>query len=210
MKLRTIAIGAAVVAAACSAAFATYTYYYTDGLTSINTSNWTENGTLTAGSGGLTSSNSNGGSLISKVAVPDGSSNYEVKTTLTLTQSGGTYVTYLRASTNAMSGPAPAGTTYAFEVQNPTFSGSACTATMASYKIINGSVTTLATTTIPCNNGMTVRAIYTALSNQIIVYVNGGIYLLTADSSIASGQPGVGAVSYTHLDVYKRQDHTRR
>ncbi len=117
-KIRAVLTRSSIFAAACSAVLGTYTYYYTDSLTSINTSNWTENGTLTAGTGGLTSSNSNGGSLISKVAVPDGSSNYEVKTTLTLTQSGGTYVTYLRASSNAMSGPAPAGTTYAFEVQN--------------------------------------------------------------------------------------------
>jgi RHS repeat-associated protein len=182
----------AILAAACTALFATYTYYFTDTLTTINTSNWTENGTLTAGSGGLTSSNSNGGSLISKVAVPDGSSNYEVKTTLTLTQSGGTYVTYLRASSNAMSGPAAAGTTYAFEVQNPTFSGSACSATLAGYRIVSAAVTALASTTIPCSNGMTVRAVYTALSNQIVVYVNNVLYYWIQDSTISSGKPGVG------------------
>lgn len=169
-------IRAALFAAACSALFAAYTYYLTDTLTSINTTNWTQNGTLTAGSGGLTSSNANGGSLISKVAVPDGTSDYEVRTTLTLAQSGGTYVTYLRASSNALSGPAVAGTAYAFEVQNPTFSGSACTATLASYKIISGSVTTLSSTTIPCSNGMIIRAIYTAQANQIAVYVNNVIY----------------------------------
>jgi hypothetical protein len=54
----------AVLVATCSAAFGAYTYYYTDSLTSINTTNWTQNGTLTAGSGGLTSSDTNGGSLI--------------------------------------------------------------------------------------------------------------------------------------------------
>jgi hypothetical protein len=72
---------------------------------------------LTAGSGGLTDSNSNGGSLISQIGVPDG--NYSVVTTLTLPQSGGTYVTYLRPSSNALSGPAVAGTAYAIELQNP-------------------------------------------------------------------------------------------
>jgi hypothetical protein len=122
MRVRTLTVLAPALLA-CPALFGAYAYYYTDSLTSINTSNWTQNGTLTAGSGGLTSSNSNGGSLVSKVAVPDGTSNYEVKTTLTLTQSGGTYVTYLRASSNAMSGPAAAGTRDAFEIQNPTFSG---------------------------------------------------------------------------------------
>ncbi len=188
---RAVALSAALLTACC-ALQGQYTYYYTDTLTSINTSNWTENGTLTAGSGGLTSSNSNGGSLISKVSVPDGSSNYEVKTTLTLTASGGTYAIYLRGSSNAMSGPAAAGTSYAFEIQNPTFSGSACSATLAVYKIISGSVTSISSTTVPCNNGMTVRAIYTAISNQIVLYLNNGYYFWTEDSSIASGQPGIG------------------
>jgi RHS repeat-associated protein len=183
----------AVLAATCSAAFATYTYYYTDLLTSINTTYWTQYGILTAGSGGLTSSDTNGGSLISKVAVPDGSSNYEVETTLTLNGNGGTYVTYLRASGNALSGPTPAGTTYAIEVQNPTFSGSACSATLAFYKIISGSVTSLASSVgIPCNNGMTVRAIYSANSNNLAIYVNNTLYNRFADASISSGKPGIG------------------
>ncbi len=110
-------------------------------------------------SGGMTDASTIGSSLISKVAVPDGSSNYEVRTTLTLTQSGGTYTTYLRATSNAMSGPSAAGTAYAIEVQNPTFSGSACSATLAIYKIISGSVTTLGTTTIPCSNGLVIRSV---------------------------------------------------
>jgi len=190
MRASVLAVFAAFVVG--PALFGTYTYYYTDSLTSINTSNWTENGTLTAGSGGLTSSNTDGGSLISKVSVPDGSSNYEVKTVLTLTQSGGTYVTYLRASTNALSGPTAAGTAYVFEVQNPTFSGASCSATLGVYKLISNAVTSLASTTIPCNNGMTIRAIYTAIGGQIVAYVNNIAYFWTEDSSIASGQPGIG------------------
>ena len=189
---RAILIRLAIAAATCSAAFATYTYYYTDSLTSINTTYWTQNGNLTAGAGGLTSSVTNGGSLISKVAVPDGSSNYEVETTLTLTQSGGTYVTYLRASTNAMSGPALAGTAYAFEVQNPTFSGSACSALLEGYQIVNGSETPISSAAIPCNNGMTVRAIYTAVNNLIAVYVNNVFYSEIQNAVITSGKPGVG------------------
>ena len=34
--------------------FASYTYYYTDTLTTINTANWYQNGSLTATTGGLT------------------------------------------------------------------------------------------------------------------------------------------------------------
>jgi len=82
---------------------ASYTYYYTDSLTSINTTNWYQNGSLTATSGGLTAPTINGGALISKLAVPDGSANYEIKSTLTLPVSGGTYVQLLRATSNAVS-----------------------------------------------------------------------------------------------------------
>ena len=185
------------IAASCAVLFATYTYtpYFTDSLTSINNSNWTSNGSLTAGSGGLTSSATNGGSLISKVAVPDGTSDYEVDTTLTLTQSGGTYVTYLRATPTALSGPGATGTTYSFEVQNPTFSGSACSATLVAYRIVSGSATSLASTGIPCSNGMVIRCVYSANTNQIGVFVNNGLYFWTEDSTITSGQPGIGVRS---------------
>jgi hypothetical protein len=116
-----------------SAAFGQYQYYYgPDALNSINTAKWGQNGTLTATAGGLLSYDSNGGSLISKVAVPGGSSFYEVKTKISLAGSGGTYITYLDASTDALSGATTStGTYYAWEIQNPTFNGSACTAQLA-------------------------------------------------------------------------------
>jgi hypothetical protein len=68
--------GLAFVLLAAAAAFASYTYYYTDTLTTINTNNWYVNGSLTATSNGLTAPTTNGGSLISKLAVPDGTSDY--------------------------------------------------------------------------------------------------------------------------------------
>src|SRR5260370_39608534 len=86
--------------------FAAYTYYYTDTLTSINTTNWYQNGSLTPTTGGLTAPTANGGSLISKIAVPGGSSDYEVKSVLALPSNGGTYVQLVRATSHAMSGPA--------------------------------------------------------------------------------------------------------
>jgi hypothetical protein len=49
------------------------------------------NGSVTATGNGLTAPTTNGGSLISKLAVPDGASDYEVKSTLRLTATGGTY-----------------------------------------------------------------------------------------------------------------------
>lgn len=73
-------------------------YYYSDALTTIDPSKWIQNGSLTATSTGLTAPEANGGSLISRVAVPDGTSDYEVKTTLTLMSSG--------ARTSSTCGPA--------------------------------------------------------------------------------------------------------
>jgi hypothetical protein len=99
--------------------FGAYQYYYSDGLTSVDPTKWAQNGSVTPTSGGLTATTANGGSLISTVAVPDGSNEYEVRTTLTLLNSGGTYNQYLRASNDAMSGPAAQGTFYSIELQNP-------------------------------------------------------------------------------------------
>ena len=179
-----------------SAAFAAYVYYYSDTLTTINASNWTQNGSVSATSSGLTATTGIGGSLISKVAVPDGSSQYEVKVTLALAASGGTYVSYLRASTNAMSGPAaPQGTYYSVELQNPTFSGGNCSATLAVNKRVSNAVTVLSSTVVACQNGMTIRSVYSSgnLLAPILVYVNNFLYLQVQDSSITSGQPGIGA-----------------
>ena len=71
----------AVLLLAAAPLFGAYTYYYADTLTSINTNNWYVNGTMSATASGLTSTDSGGGSLISKIAVP---SDYEIKTTLNI------------------------------------------------------------------------------------------------------------------------------
>jgi hypothetical protein len=98
--------------------------------------------------------------LISLATVPDGTSAYEVKSTLTLTQSGGTYVQYLRASPDALSGPAAQGSYVAVELQNPTFTGGACTAGLAVYRRVGGAIYALASTTVPCRNGMVIRSVF--------------------------------------------------
>ena len=53
-------------------AWADYQFYFTDNLTSINTSNWTQAGAVVATSSGLTAPDPNGGSLISRLLAPDG------------------------------------------------------------------------------------------------------------------------------------------
>jgi hypothetical protein len=167
-----------------------YLYYYTDPMTSINASAWTQNGTLTAGAGGLTSADANGGSLISRVAVPDGTSDYEVAMTLNLASSGGSYIAYVKASPDARLGPVTTGTFYAMELANPTVTATACTSTLNIWKSINGSLTLLAQTTVRCHNGMVLRAIGRTGTTSILV--DNVFYGWTPDTSLTSGQAGVG------------------
>ena len=171
-----------------------YQPYFDDNFSSINSTAWYQNGPLTTGSAGLTSADANGGALISKVSVPDGTSQYEVKATLTLDSnqpSGGTFGVYLRASSDALSAPTASGTYYVAEIQNVTFSGGACSATFSFYKRVNGTITPIQSNPVPCNNGMTVRAVY-SINNWIAVYLNDIQAMWIEDADIGTGQPGVG------------------
>jgi hypothetical protein len=80
------------LAIAASAFGQTYTYYYTDSLTT-STGNWTQNGTPSFTSSGLTSASA--GTLVADANIPPpppaSQTSYEVKMTLNLTQSGGTF-----------------------------------------------------------------------------------------------------------------------
>src|SRR5258706_3658400 len=153
----------------CPAGSTGYQYYYSDSLTSINTNNWIQNGSGSAGASGYTSTAS--GNLISSASISSRSIvNYEVRMTLNLTQSGGNYAALLRASDNAVFGNTSTGTFYALEVTNPTFTGGACSATLNGWKVVSGSATLFASTTIPCHNGMVVRAVI--IPSILLVYVD--------------------------------------
>ena len=168
-----------------------YSYYYSDTFSSINTSNWTQNGSLSAGSSGLTGSSDQGGSLISSLSVPDTPGLYEVKTTLNLIQNGGIFVSYLEASSNALSGGAGSGSYYAVELQFPSFSNGACSATLALYKRVNGVVTLLSSTSVVCASTTVIRAVRSQAS-QFAIYVNDFYAIWAQDGDLTSGQPGVG------------------
>jgi hypothetical protein len=88
----------------------------------INTTNWYQNGSLSAGSNGITSSTA--GSLVSKVTAPTYPNDYMVEANISLpgNTSGGNYGIMFRASANALASPAT-GSFYLAEIQNPTFSG---------------------------------------------------------------------------------------
>ena len=136
---------------------AAYTYFTTAAFTAgIPGTNWQTNGTIGAnGTDGLTTTNSNGGSVIYTDA---GSSNtvYESYAKMRITASGGTLVMYSLASADALSGPAAQGTFYAAEF-SPVLSGGGCTMTANYYKRVSGTVTLLASQTLACKDGMTIR-----------------------------------------------------
>jgi len=180
----------------CTATSSGYQYYYSDTFPSINAAAWTQNGSVSTGSGGLTNPSTNTGSLISKAAVPGSSSRYyEVKATLALKHtsgSGGSYDLYLEATPDSLYGPTSSGTYYVVEIQDPTPIGNGSyTATLAMYRRVNGSIIFMNNTTIAVHDASVIRLTY-GVSDQFAVYVDGLFTLYAVDSSVAAGKPGVG------------------
>src|SRR5262249_33479916 len=119
--------------------------------------------------------------------------NYEVRTTLALTSSGGSYITYLRADNGSILASGNTGTFYAAELANPSISGGSCWATLNIYKQTGaGTLTVLATTSVACHNGMVMRTVM-GQGSGIIVYLDNTWSLSSYDGNpIGAGQPGVG------------------
>jgi RHS repeat-associated protein len=134
--------------------------------------------------------------LISKLAVQGPDANkYEVRTVVKLAASGGTYVSYLLAGNNALSGPTAAGTAYALELQNPVVGSSSCSATLALYLLTSGAKTLLASSSIVCAASTELR-FFMDTANALGVLVNGASVFLVPVSGaqlLTTGQPGVGA-----------------
>jgi hypothetical protein len=169
--------GAALLAGGCL--WASYQFYYTDNLTSINPTNWSQNGSLSAGSNGATGN----GSLVSTVAAPDGN-DYDVRMTIHTANQGacsGSYSVYVRSTADTT-------TSYALTV-NSAYNG-----TLQLVKKVPNSSTVLAGYPYYCADGMTMRLLVrgSALTTWFGPYT-GGTY--TDPSPIATGQPGVGISS---------------
>src|SRR3954452_18893854 len=100
----------------------------------------------------------------------------------------------MRASSDALSGPTPQGSYLAVELQNPTFSGSTYSATLAAYRRVSGAVTLAGSANVPCRSGMVVRAVWVDTLDQAVVYVDNVLYLTVPNSGqLTTGMPGVGA-----------------
>jgi hypothetical protein len=179
--------------------FGAYTYYLTDPLTNINTSSWYVNGTATATPAGLTSDQGVSGSLISKIAAGN---DYEVKSTVVLAPLGTMpgFFHYLRASSDANRYPSEAGSYYSVEAGSFSYSQThqAYTGTLKVHKRVGGVLTLLATATIGFPTVSEVRSIIRG--SHIDVWVNGIWYLSVDDSSLPTGQPGVG-IRYSYTSV---------
>ncbi len=200
----------AILACSLVSASAQYVYDFPSLLNPYTASQWTANGTITGSTNLLTSSGR--GSLILNATVPGVSNSYEVSTTIALLATGGNYNVYLRATSNALGSPtSPTGTFYSVRLKTPSFSGAVCTATLEVDKTISPTGTTLYSTTVPCANNMVVRSVMTQ-TNYILVYIDNVLYAAVYDTSISSGQPGVGvettpsgngiiAIAIGHLDT---------
>jgi hypothetical protein len=207
MKSRYLAPLALLLSAnLCSAAYTYYQYYdpYSSG---GGGESFAANGTYTVltvpptNYWGITSTSGAGASLISTMAVPDGSYNYEAAAALNLASSGGTYTLYLEASSNAVYGSPLTGSFYSVSLVNPTInSNGGCSGTLSVDQVISGVDTNLGTAGVPCRNGMTLHAAATT-SGWITVYgdpvVPGSNQILMTvpySTSTLSGKAGFGLV----------------
>ena len=125
------------------------------------------------------------------MAVPDGSSDYEVRASLNLKESGGVYTIYLHASSDALAGPAAAGSYYAVELQNPTFTEKGCSATLSISKRSSETVTDFNSETVACRDGMALRAV-SASDGRIGLWIDYSKLTTIQDSEVAAGQAGIG------------------
>ena len=111
-----------------------------------------------ASSLGLAASGSGGGTLISRIPIPDGTYEAEVRSTLKLITSGGTYTAYLQASADAATSGSGSGSYLAFEMQNPQFDADGgCTANFLVLQRTGGVVSLLSSFAGACRDGMVLR-----------------------------------------------------
>jgi hypothetical protein len=165
-----------------------------------SSTNWQLNGTVSEGVYGLGSGVSGTGSLIYKHSLPN---EYEVRTRYSINATGGSFVTYFRATQDAqltlVGGVATPGTFYALELNDPQGSNGNYSCVLALWKNQNNEITLKGATTIACYNNIVLRV---AVRNTfILVFRDEPLrYLLfTSDMSIASGSGQSAFLSSTGM-----------
>jgi hypothetical protein len=181
------------VVAGVTSLFGAYTYDYSESPVIADSTRWSSNGSPSFSSTGVTFSGS-GGSLISQVPISvesGGSQNdYEVNTTLALNSGGGTYIHFLRASSNTVE--AGSGSYVSVELVIPSgFSGSGA-ATLNVNQCTNGTVTQLGSGIVTASNGMTLRTVIWA--GNLWIFVNNE-FILGEYPTATAGSPGIGGYS---------------
>jgi hypothetical protein len=116
---------------------------------------WQINGSVSQNSSGATVTSTSGASLISKVTVPDGTTQYQVSFSTNTpydNNADGWYILYLQATQNALLNPngASTGSFYAFAVRAYAMPDGSCNSQITLYKTVNGSVTQISTRTLAC------------------------------------------------------------
>lgn len=168
LRLSTILLSSAAV-------WASYQPTYSDGLSSIDPSKWTQNGNLSAASNGITGN----GSLISTVSVPTGA-DYDVSMTIHTANQGacsGSYSLYARSTPNGA-------TAYVLTLS----AGS-----IGLFREVANSWTLLSSMPYPCADGMVMRLVVRGSSLTFWSGPNTAAYQDVAP--ITTGQPGVGISS---------------
>jgi RHS repeat-associated protein len=171
----------------------TYQYYVTDAFSTLDPSKWNVTGNLIPTHAGLTAPDPNGGAAMSKALIPDSSSESEVRASVALTSSGGYYTIYLQASPDARTGGTGSGSYVAVEMQNPTISGTSCTANFVVLQSRAAIVSLLSSFPHSCRNGMALRM--AAHAGALLVWTDQDApleFLLNLPIA-GAGQPGVGA-----------------
>jgi RHS repeat-associated protein len=180
--MKRLAFAAALLATAVC--WAGYSFYYTENFSNLS-ANWYVNGNISTTGSGISVPSGAVGALISKVAIPDGTSDSMVSATVTSSYccpayAVGTFSLYLRASANT-DGSGNNGTYYVLNVSNSGWNFQ---------KRVNGSLTTVGSGSGNLlYNGVTLRA--TAHGSTILLVV-GDVTLIYNDSDIPAGQPGIG------------------
>jgi YD repeat-containing protein len=198
-RLALWTVASVLVAAPTLLAQGSTSPYYEDtfGNPSQTNNNWTINGSASYSSL-LIITSASGASLISKIAVPDGTSQYQATINGTYIAGGG-YTLYLEATSNALLNPvgASTGTFYAFVITQ-TGSGSGCSTAQATlYKTVSGAVTQISSTSVPCSGTYSAIAANDG-SIRLQVLLTGNTYyepIIWTDSAPLKGQPGIGAFS---------------
>ncbi len=187
--MRTICVVLLLVFAAC--AFGSYTFYFTDPMSSLQTSYWTTAGaapqfnSYSGYYGGQTGPSGGQSTMVSSITVPDGSS-YEVNATVRFPGGtvGGNFTLLLRSSTTFDSFGRPLTADYV----NIGCGSSGFIQVVSDVNSVN-TVMNLMYGNF-CSDGMTVSAVVRS-DGQISTYVNGVFQTWAQDTNISSGKPGI-------------------